>query len=390
LTFGRGAQLRASTGESAQLQARGRLVATLSNFTDPFVADDDDLERDRSTGEFNCSVTSWKGELNRDVISADRSFDLGSLKDLEHVIDGEVGHDGQFVGKIKVLGEWLNDEVVIPAPENLPTSAKGHVGPFGIRIGSFEASYVNSTHAKEAHELALEQATLYGGLLIYRDGLRVMPFGREDNDFFEIERRRTLQAGRYFWSNRRMFGRVAITRAENPNLRDKAGREGLIDNRAAKALRDIVTNILKRSAFLYFGTDSPLRKELLPGVREPKEKEKQEAEQLKLRRRRAREFRKDLKRNQPLMETLFDELEGLQVRLDDGEANSEEVLLEARSSLVRYRERDRELALGDVPKNHGPIGGDYAILRDPRRRTQALIPQFDAPTTASPEANRPE
>ena len=37
-------------------------------------------------------------------------------------------------------------------------------------------------------------------------------------------------AGREFWSYRRSFGRVALTREGNPNLRDKAGREGFVEN----------------------------------------------------------------------------------------------------------------------------------------------------------------
>jgi len=37
---------------------------------------------------------------------------------------------------------------------------------------------------------------------VYRNGLRVMPYGREDNDFFEIEKRRALNAGREFWVTR--------------------------------------------------------------------------------------------------------------------------------------------------------------------------------------------
>ena len=59
-------------------------------------------------------------------------------------------------------------------------------------------------------------------------------------DFFEIEKRRSQHAGREFWSNRRTFGRVALTREHNPNLRDKAGREGIIDNKASKVFRDIL------------------------------------------------------------------------------------------------------------------------------------------------------
>ena len=78
-----------------------------------------------------------------------------------------------------------------------------------------------------------------------------MPYGREDNDYFEIEKRRGTHAGRWFWTNRRLFGRVALTRHENPNLRDKAGREGIIDNKAAKVFRDIVSNILTAVSYTH-------------------------------------------------------------------------------------------------------------------------------------------
>ena len=34
--------------------------------------------------------------------------------------------------------------------------------------------------------------------MIFRDGLRVLPYGRTDNDFFDIESRRSKSAGREF------------------------------------------------------------------------------------------------------------------------------------------------------------------------------------------------
>ena len=92
--------------------------------------------------------------------------------------------------------------------------------------------------------------------MVFRDGLRVLPYGRTDNDFFDIESRRSRSAGREFWNHRQMFGRLAITRERNPNLKDKAGREGLLDNRAAKTLKAIISNILMQSARRYFGSAS--------------------------------------------------------------------------------------------------------------------------------------
>lgn len=128
----------------------------------------------------------------------------------------------------------------------------------------------------------MEQAEKYAGFRIYRDGLRVMPYGRVDNDYFSIEERRSKHAGRYFWSSRRMFGRIAITRENNPNLKDKAGREGFIENRASKLFREIVEKILLDSADKHFGGRSEGRKSTIADIRENKALLKAEEDRSKL------------------------------------------------------------------------------------------------------------
>ena len=70
--------------------------------------------------------------------------------------------------------------------------------------------------------------------------------------------------GRYFFAHRRVFGRVAISRETNPNLKDKAGREGLVENRARREMQLVVTELLIDFAQRFFGSDAPLRKEYLP------------------------------------------------------------------------------------------------------------------------------
>ena len=131
--------------------------------------------------------------------------------------------------------------------------------------------------------------------MVFRDGLRVLPYGRTDNDFFEIESRRSKSAGREFWNHRQMFGRLGIGRESNPNLKDKAGREGLLDNHAAKAFREIVSNILRRSARLYFGSESDYRETELPGIREENRRRRANEAREKLRRQQGRVFRSNLR-----------------------------------------------------------------------------------------------
>ena len=110
--------------------------------------------------------------------------------------------------------------------------------------------------------------------MVFRDGLRVLPYGRTDNDFFEIESRRSRSAGREFWNHRQLFGRIAIGRNRNPNLKDKAGREGLLDNQAAKTFKELVSNVLMQAARLYFGSDSEFRRDLLPDIQKDNRRER--------------------------------------------------------------------------------------------------------------------
>ena len=63
-------------------------------------------------------------------------------------------------------------------------------------------------------------------LYIYKDNVRILPYGTNDYDFLDIERNRTKSAGYYYFSYRRIFGVIEISQGENPQPNEKAGREG--------------------------------------------------------------------------------------------------------------------------------------------------------------------
>ena len=96
--------------------------------------------------------------------------------------------------------------------------------------------------------------------MIFRDSLRVLPYGRVDNDFFQIEERRSWNAGRYYWSNRRIFGYIGITQSSNKELKDKSGREGFIRNQAARELKTIISNLLTETVLITPMFLRPLRR----------------------------------------------------------------------------------------------------------------------------------
>ena len=111
-------------------------------------------------------------------------------------------------------------------------------GAINLELGQMEGVSKASILTEEQYEFITSKTEKFGGLYIYRDCFRVLPYGRTDYDFLRFEERRSKKAGYYFFSHRNMFGYIAITRNGNPLLKDKAGREGLIENKAYRELKE--------------------------------------------------------------------------------------------------------------------------------------------------------
>jgi signal transduction histidine kinase len=87
---------------------------------------------------------------------------------------------------------------------------------------------------------AQDMANRYGGIRIYRDGMRIPPYGDAGNDWLELDalsRRRTILIP---LANSNFFGVVSISRDENVLLVDTASREGVVENEAFDDLRTFV------------------------------------------------------------------------------------------------------------------------------------------------------
>lgn len=362
--------------ESIAEQAQNRLRQTLLNFTDPFV-DTTEIENGYAAEDFRVSVTAWNGLLSRPIITNEPEFDLRNFEELEHIIDGTVDAAGIFKGRVRAFGQWLDDEIQIISKVKVSMRSDSKVGPFHIRLGSYERETGKSTHSDEVQAKLREQSDRYGGFMVFRNGLRVMPFGREDNDFFEIEKRRSQHAGREFWSNRRTFGRIALTREHNPNLRDKAGREGIIDNKAAKVFRDLVENILTTAARRYFGTDAEIRKQLLPLVQETNAKAKAEEAQKKVKTRKRKEFRKNLQEFSPKLHNTLHELQALAEQAKSGLPDDESEILALRERVGSLKNNVKELSLGTPPSTLGSLEKAYNDYRRNNREVAELCVQLN-------------
>lgn len=76
------------------------------------------------------------------------------------------------------------------------------------------------------------------GVSVYRDGIRILPYGEKGNDWLKLDNRRIQQTNAI--GNDTIIGMVEINQTENLKLTDKTNREGLIENLAYHQLEKLV------------------------------------------------------------------------------------------------------------------------------------------------------
>ena len=70
-------------------------------------------------------------------------------------------------------------------------------------------------------------------IFLYRDNVRVQPYGAPNDDWLQIDRTRAKDKAGNMFSNDQIVGQIKITKANNKNLKDKTSREGIIEDTIA-------------------------------------------------------------------------------------------------------------------------------------------------------------
>lgn len=190
-----------------------------------------------------------------ELIGAKSFFTVDEFLSLDHHFDGRFDEFGQFTGTIQLYrGEQEAYVLSWPKAAGRPTEC----GPFRLKLGYLMGLQDESQLPRDLHSTMYDKLNRLGGLYIYRDGIRVLPYGNSDYDFLNIEQRRTLAAKDWFFSYRRMIGWVDISFDDNSSLVEKAGREGFRENRAYRQFREILENFFRQLAVDYFRAQSDL------------------------------------------------------------------------------------------------------------------------------------
>jgi len=186
--------------------------------------------------------------LVEDLLAESEFFTPDEFRNADHHIAGTFDDFGQFRGTVTVYGDSTQDHLVAWPSRGRVTDC----GPFRINLAVVQGVERESTLPNTEWTRLVRKLNRIGGLYIYKDGIRVLPYGNNDYDFLDIERNRTKQASYYYFSFRRMFGVVEIDSIANAALSEKAGREGFRENLAYRQFRDILKNFFVQIAADFF------------------------------------------------------------------------------------------------------------------------------------------
>ena len=116
---------------------------------------------------------------------AERSFFTPEeFESADHHFAGEFDRFGQFTGEVAVFGSPPRPyRTSWPNPNGRPTEC----GPFRLNFAYVQGAARESRLDPDEYARMAEKLNRIGGLYLYRDGVRILPYGNSDYDFLDIE-----------------------------------------------------------------------------------------------------------------------------------------------------------------------------------------------------------
>ncbi len=204
--------------------SRNFVLSSLSGFTNVFKNEDIPVKT-------LIPIYKDEGQEYDFLTSQGNFFESKDYELADILIDGNFDGNGNFNGKLRFYDTVIEYSYTNPRKKD----TRNFYGLIPIKLGYSQGEESSSKLDDESFDRIRKKVQNYGGLYIYRDNFRVLPYGRQNADFLRFEERRSKRAGSYYFSYRRMFGYLDLSRNNNPNLKDKSSREGLINNASYRA-----------------------------------------------------------------------------------------------------------------------------------------------------------
>ena len=143
----------------------------------------------------------------------------------------EAGEDEISLQDAGITGLWVWRKRFGRKDVRAGAKRKYQCGSFTFQFYIFDFSRgIDGRHLlKQGEKKLLKEHRIY----LYRDNMRVYPYGDPDDDWLNIDVTRGTGRVGDFFSNDQIIGWIDITQEGNPKLRDKTNREGLIETGGA-------------------------------------------------------------------------------------------------------------------------------------------------------------
>ncbi|OOC58735.1 sensor histidine kinase [Paenibacillus ihbetae] len=265
--------------DDSQKERRRRMQNVLVSFTNLIDLFDKELNGEENHVEEE-SGKEFQPRIHIDGVQLENEgwFNDDDIQLFDYALKGTI-NNGRFFGQAVIKNantiethEIINQDL----NKGIHYNNQVKIGPVKVKWFFVEGSKKQSSLTPEQHEMMTKKLEDSGGLFVFRDGLRILPYGEPGNDFLKIEERRSRGAGYYLFSHRRMYGYMEISKMENPQLIDKSSREGFIQNKAYDYFCATAINLLKWWAIDFLES---VDKNGLRGVRNKRLQQEREKEQ---------------------------------------------------------------------------------------------------------------
>jgi len=145
--------------------------------------------------------------------------------------------------RLKENKEFRN-RFLVKKDNELLLKRKPECGPFNFEFYIFDLT--SQAPAKYKLNSNVEKPIIRKHrIYLYRDGIRVYPFGDKSDDWLQIDILRGIGRAGDYLSNDQTYGVIEISSKGNPTLRDKTNREGLLEiGNAFEDFRVVIQGIL--------------------------------------------------------------------------------------------------------------------------------------------------
>lgn len=194
-----------------------------------------EAEEDREDRGFQSSYFRRDGDETYPIVDDQEAFFEHSLAEIE----GYVLYNGQGCWSLKSDKLSFPEEVFMIGKERDKDKS-----PFSeiknIHFKCYYFIYESSLLPKQTLSFIRSVANETGGIRLYRNGFRVLPYGEKGNDWIGLDestRRRSIVAPH---QNISFFGFAEITDVKGEAFQETSSREGLIENDAFEELTDFI------------------------------------------------------------------------------------------------------------------------------------------------------